>query len=233
MAAIYGRKGPALTRSIITPVPLPDVPMFYSPAGWYDAGRIQLGLLASWTDISNNGRHLLQATGANKPTNTANILGTHPAVVFAAAHFMKAVFTWNQPETIIAVFKATAYSGGVSDIFSDGNTLASAVVGSFDGTNSSLNAGAVLTTGNTIGKAVWSIMTMRFNGVNSFIRKDGTTLVTGNAGATNAGALTLNGLANGARGLNMSVAELILYSTAITTQSIVEIEQYLKLKYGL
>src|SRR5262249_21580840 len=40
--------------------------------GYYDASQMPLGATASFTDLSGNGNHYTQGTGANKPVCTAN-----------------------------------------------------------------------------------------------------------------------------------------------------------------
>lgn len=50
----------------------------------YDAASLALGAVSSWADSSGNGRHLVQATGANQPTAIAVVMagGNFQAVSF-------------------------------------------------------------------------------------------------------------------------------------------------------
>lgn len=50
---------------------------------WYDASKARIGSLSAWGDLSGNGNHLAQATGANQPVNTANIQNGLPGVLFS------------------------------------------------------------------------------------------------------------------------------------------------------
>ena len=61
--------------------------------GWWDASQIS-GVadgakLSSWPDLSGNGHHLAQATGANQPTyyktTVGQLVNSQPVVVFDGA----------------------------------------------------------------------------------------------------------------------------------------------------
>ena len=213
-------------------------PRIDSPAAWYESSQgvtSSLTLVSQWSDISGNNRHLLQASAGQKPIVLPNLINGFPAIRFDGVDdYLKATaFTLNQPETMFLVFKNITYgTSGVHDIVADGNTAGSMTVGSILAASTGISAGSAIAVAQGINNGVYGVSCFRWNGASSFIRNNGVEIKTGNVGANNAGGLTLGALGNNTRATNIEVAELIIFSTAISTSQIQDIEGELKLKYG-
>lgn len=152
--------------------------------------------VTTWTDFSGNGNSPTQAIADNKPLYIANVLNGLPIIRGDGSNdYLQKAFTCNQPFTDFIVFKINAE--GNNDYLYDGNTLNS---GAFFEAATAVDqfrffAGADL---NIIHPAVadFAIACLKINGASSKLSINAIN-VTGNAGATNPGGLTLFNSAGG------------------------------------
>ncbi len=216
------------------------LPQISGLAAWYrgDKGITIATGVSQWTDLSGGtGRNLTQATGALQPAYIVNAINGQPALRFSTAgtqNLATAAFTLNQAEAVWIVAKSITYgTAGVKDIWMDGNTAGSMVIGSVISGGYSISGGSAITYAASVANGVYAYIGNVYNGASSAIRVNGVQQATGNAGASNAGGITLGALANGTRGSNFECAELIVFSKSPAAGEIVAIEAYLKARYAL
>ena len=206
-------------------------------AAWYDASNaasltIETGV-SQWSDLSGNGRHLAQTTLNNQPAVATSAINSRPALDFDGSNDnLSATFTLSHPVRIFCVgnFRAT---GGQNQLF-DGtatNTMRMYIGGA---TEVAMFAGANLpaTVASVNGWFVWECF---FNGASSSLTRNGTTLASGNAGSnTTVGGLRLAVLGSGLSNFtNCQIAEVVLYSRAITASEASSVRSYLGGKYAI
>jgi len=202
--------------------------------GWWKADALALAedaAVASWTDSSGNGRHLLQADATKQPVYKAAVVGGKPVVRFTA-DFLKAVFTLGQPTHVLMVFRGTG-----TRVINEG---------AFDGATADTGyyytlADGMATYAGTFGPSIvtttreWHLHEVLFNGVGSEVRVDGGAAVTTPSPGTN----TMGGLTVGAYGtgttnfLNCDIAEVLVFNQVLSTSNRDDLELYIGEKYGL
>lgn len=207
--------------------------------GWWKADAIT-GLtngatVSSWSDSSGAGR-TLTATGVDTTyeTNQINTLpAVHPPGTASPSNYLTATFTLAQPFTLFTVVRRDAdntltqtpvASNGANDIaFYITNTE---TVGAF--------AGAALetATGQTVDSA--HIYSYVISGASSSISIDGTSAATGDPGSTGLSGITLAAATNHfGEYFAGEIAEVILYSRALSSGERALIDSYLSDRYAI
>lgn len=220
-----------------TPKSLPGL------VAWY---RADLGVtvatgVSSWADQSGTGdanKNLTQATGTKQPTlNTADAAyNNQPTLSFARAS-VQALHsgTWSaaqaQPSTTFIVGNDDGTA--TNQFYCDGNAAATQVLGNNGAGNYQAYAGTTLAGGTPSSSP--RILAAVFNGASSSLFISAKTAVaTGNAGATG-----LTGFTAGAAGdsvsntLNGKIAEIIIYSGALSAAQIAQVLTYLGARYAI
>lgn len=205
-------------------------------AAWYNASdtaslTMETGV-RQWSDISGNGRHLDQTTLNNQPAVANSAINSRPAIDFDGSNdSLSATFTLSQPVRIFCVgnFRAT---GTQTQLF-DGNATNSMRLYVSGVNQLALFAGATLSA--TVASITgWFVYECVFNGASSSLIIDGTTLASGNAGSNVAGGLRLAVLGTGNSNFtNCQIAEVVLYSRAITAGEASSVRSYLGGKYAI
>jgi len=201
-----------------------------TPIGWWDASAIT-GLsdtdkVASWTDLSGNGNHLIEPT--NQPTYRTGIQNGLPVVKFSGDSRLYAVIAGlEQPQTVFIVFRQTQWqensyiidgTDGPNILFVNGFTP-----------QINLHCGTLgpVTTDMTIGD--FKVCSIVSNGASSSIRVNGLNESIADAGAGNSGGLCIGRWAGG-NFPYVEVCEVLLYSG---TESRAANESGLATKWGL
>lgn len=188
------------------------------PAAWYryNSGIAEAGSgVSQWSDMSGNGRHLLQATDAQRPHKQAD-----GGILFSGDYgdpelLRATAFTLNQPVTIYALLKQITWTTVTATrVLFDGNTNGTAaVLQSATTPNLRAYAGALSTelplTLNTYGR-----ICVVFNGASSVFRIDDGADVTGNFGTANPGGFVLGAGGNNAGYSNIQAKEVLIYAAA-------------------
>jgi hypothetical protein len=186
------------------------------PVAWYRKGQgitVTGSGVSQWSDASGNGRHLLQATDAQRPA-----LQTDRTILFdGVAHNLKsAVFTLNQPTTYYLLFKQVTWTS--SDYIVDGDLINTGVLAQ---TNGGVSPGLQLYAGSGVGSNTdlaldtYGVAACVFNGASSVLQINNGTPLTGDAGAGNMGGVSLGKAGTGAGAhANVRVKELIVFSQA-------------------
>lgn len=209
------------------------LPLLTNLQAWFKADDLNLAdgaEIASWPDASGNGRTATQATAAARPLMALNAINGRPATRWdgTAKNLKTPAYTQAQPDTFFVVGKSIILSGGFT--FCDALTnLAHCFF--------RLNTVFSVTAGTTVPTMAldvnYHILAAQFNGVSSYVRKDG---VSGSVATCGNG--TINGLTIGSRGggafpMNGDIAEIMHYSGVLTADQLNQVGAYLSAKYNL
>lgn len=201
--------------------------------------RADLGItiatgVSAWTDQSGTGNNLAQPTGANQPAFTASVaaLGARPALTYSTTQWIfrdPFVGVLTQPYTVAAVWNLTDNSGtrrlydgnagGRDQCFTGVNNY---VIGA--GTNISATV-----TPNTGGHYSIGV----YNGASGTVAVDTVNLGAGAVGAANAGAMYVGSDFTGGANWIGDIAEVMMYSRALTAAEQTQLNAYFKARYRL
>lgn len=208
------------------------------PVGTYATNNIYRATTAQWSDLSGNVRHLLQATPAKQPAPIISAVNGQPALRFdtSAGMFLDTgAFTLNNPFSVYMIAKSITYgTAGVKDIWLDGESAGSMVIGSVLVGGYSISSGSAITYAAAVANGVYAYLGHVFGpGGTGIIRVNGTNQQTGSTGSSNAGGIHLGGLFGGTRGANFECAELIVLARQATATELVQLDTYAKGRYAL
>lgn len=123
-------------------------PLMYSPIFWLrDSYTLAATKIASWTDLSGNGNHFVQAVDASRPTyNAANTnLGNQPTADFAGGQTMTCSITGGyanvtvcycyRPVTAIVARPMITSGGAAGSLYAAGDAIALYGAAGFDQLN--------------------------------------------------------------------------------------------------
>jgi PKD repeat protein len=149
--------------------------------------------IVTWYDQSGNARHATQASAANQPqivfSGVTRISNGLPSVYFDGSdELLTPTFSLNQPTTQLSVAKIdNSYSLGTNYTIASSKTAGNRQHIFYRNTGKvAIFAGASIETiaNSTAGQKLFTAL---FNGANSLLRKNGTQVITGNAGTQNFG----------------------------------------------
>lgn len=202
------------------------------------------GRLSEWRDQSGLNNHFTQTTAVNRPYHVANYVGTKSAVNFLNSenNFLDCIFPqlYTQPNTIITVWNLDANSTQTYPIVYDrvnvyfNSTARNALYWISDNINI---VGNTVVTGYFKTRPFDLISTsVIHNGVNTKIYENNTLKNTVNAGNGGLSSLRLgNSEVNAVAGgrLSGNIMEQIIYNKSLSDAEMLQINEYLTLKYGL
>lgn len=224
------------SRSAVTAVRISNIPGSVAGLVQWNVGGVGTDR-ARWPDISDNGHDYIQATLARQPTIISSAInGLSARRLDGVAQLMVSTYTLIQPETVFLVYKSiTIGAAATNDIIFDGASgVATMALISDTTTKTTMNAGSSIAASATaIANGAYAYVTCQFNAASSFLNVAGSQLISGQVGAGNGGGMTLGALQNISRPTNIEVAEVLIYSTAVSAANIAIIETYLKRKYAL
>jgi hypothetical protein len=201
---------------------------------WLKADSLSLSdgdPVGTWADQSGLGNSPT-SSGSNRPTYHTAVINGLPAVQFDGVDdYLTKSFTLAQPEHVFLVVRQDSWVLGGSIL--DGTSLFVMLIQQYPGTPSVI-AYAGGFGPNPTSPLGWSLFEVLFNGASSEFRINAGSATTGDVGASNGGGITL-----GARGDTVSqyaavtIAEVIVYDSALSSTDRGHLETYLMSKYGL
>jgi hypothetical protein len=203
---------------------------------WLDASQLT-GLsdgaaVASWTDVSGNAAHAVQATGGNQPTyQTAEVNG-RPVIRFDGSDQLVATFAGSQAQpnaVAIVVRHGTSVTG--PQYLLDGLDTSNRH-GLFINAIGQLEAFAgasIIGTGPTAGEVV--IYTWNVNGASSVLYRNGVSHASGDVGAQALGGLSVGARFNTIEFLDGDVCEVVAYDTALSAGELTAWQTYAAAKW--
>lgn len=204
---------------------------------WFKAdaitGLVDGDPVTTWDDLGTLTRNLTQSNATNKPTYKTGIVNSLPVVRFDGSNdrMNTASFTAiTQAFTVFVVAKSTALTG--AQYFDATNRP-------LFGTNATprhtFYAGSSILTSTSAADTNWHVYTCIFNGASSVARRDGTSIITGNPGVQSLTDLYVGGdpLSATSAPLNGDIAEICVYTSALSQSDHNALGAYLAAKYGL
>lgn len=191
--------------------------------------------VSQWSDKSGNGRHATQGTTLNKPSYTSGgmVNGIIVPSFNGVNHWMatSGATSISQPNTMIAATKVA--SGFINPPIFDSLSASRQYVSFSNATtvNAYANLQITGTVASITGRAAQC--TAIFNGASSTLRFDRATVATGNVGTSTLGAEITVGSNRFQSALwKGEIAELLIYSKALSTTERDQVENYLATKWG-
>lgn len=218
-------------------------------AGWYDFSDIATlftdaartipvtadgDAIGACDDKSGNTRHATQATAGAKPTYKAGIKNQLSIGRFDGGDQLKtANFGLTQPTTVVMVYQMTTFVSlrYVIDGLPDPNKMA--ILSNTVSSASRYNAGTTRIVTGGLSVASFGLLTVLFSGASSYYRLNGSELDAGNVGTTAANGITLGNNPYGTAGFTGDIAEVVIYSTALSTGDRGSLEAYLNGKWAV
>lgn len=228
-----------LQAAAFSPVDIPGLKLWLkADTGVYkDAGTtlaVEGESIQQWNDQSGNANHVTQATAAARPIFKVNIVNGQPVVRFDGLDDWMATgaFTLNQPEMIFVVWKrAIGVIGYLIDGLAENSGSLYAGVTTINDVRLYAGASLVGAIGND---GAFLITGALANGASSQIWKNGTSIATGDSGASNMGGVTL-----GATGTSHTdplagdTPEIIIYDSVLSNANRNQVTSYLGTKYNI
>lgn len=212
-------------------------PLSLAPALWLDASTLSGAdgtQIASWTDLSGNGRHATQATESSQPKLYNGMQNGKPSLRFDGNDVLRtAAFSSpiSQPLTVFLVVRTEAWQSVFFDgIVSSPRTL----IGIYPVASKTLDlyAGATDTNAGTLATDVFQIIAAIFNGSQSYGWINGT-----KGSAVNAGTQGLTGASIGARFstnfLKGYISECFLVPSAVSDSDVAKMNANLNAKWAV
>lgn len=237
LTAIISQSGQSLGETYFSPVGVPGIVLWLDAAvGLYRDTAAVSNVTANgqfvryWTDRSGNGNHITN-NRSDFLWASAGAPNGLPSVVWqsATASGFRSVTSNAVPQPIYGFVVAARTVTNQSPIWLDSWTGTPARNFGFSGVGTvNLSAGTQLQGGNSR-LTSWALYSFVLNGTSSYTETNGVQVVVGSAG-TGIGAGHSIGFG---AAMDAQIAEIILYSGAITTNNVANTKAYLKAKYSL
>lgn len=196
-------------------------------------------LVASWASTGSNPIALTQTTDTNKPTFKTGIIGTRAAVMFDGNDNRMSTTDVDiaNPVTYFMVIKYIANPSGQDTLMSTyagGNGYGNALLHSSGTDGVFLYNGGQLSSNVNITDTNAYYLMGTFNQTSSLIRKNGSTIKTGSTGnvACDGGFWLACKGSNQTEHSNIYIAEVLVYSEAVSAINYATVESYLHDYYG-
>ena len=220
-------------------------------AAWWDASDAASittvsGRVSQWNDKSGNGVHATQSTANNRPENTSATLNGRAVMTFDGSNdIMSFTGTARTDETQFVVVRNNMVASAVSNqqILGDASSGfgVTAVIKNDGSTNSDVfthcggfslgttSARYQFPANNPFGPAV--VSAIRSSASGGILRTDGVQRAT--CTTSNSYALARIGGVGSSLPLNGYIAEIVIYSRALSVADVQRVERYLGTKWGV
>lgn len=224
---------------------------------WYDASvassiTSSSNKVSQWNDLSGNGLHLTQSTGALQPSTGTTTQNGRNVIAFAGSIIASTGVSYTANTLTVFYVALKTSAGGASNLFSrvisfslnndnDYDTTngmnpmyATNTLGGF-APNSTIYRNSAVAAAQSLTYNVANTTAFKLNGSNVDLWHNSTTATgTTSATALNSNRFAVgNGYAGGADGyLNGWVAEILVYKAILTTTEINATRDYLKTKWA-
>jgi hypothetical protein len=179
-----------------------------------------------WNDQSGNGNNATQATSGNRPTYNTNKYNGLPAITFAATNLITSgsLGPLAQPYTIFVVVRQSTFKANRTAVDTSNGTNECAVLAN----NSDIldiYAGSNVTGGGT---GPWpTTYCAVFNGASSSLNRNGTLIISGNAGTKAMNDLRLGANPSAASPWVGDIMEALVYAGTLSAGETAQINAYL------
>lgn len=202
-----------------------------------DAGITKDGgnLVSNWADQSGQGNDVAQATGTNQPLWVDSAYASKPTIRFDGVDnkMEKATFSGGAIAQTNFIFMVSTFPD------TDGRYAFNSVAAEPNrhallhspSTNYDVYAGTELT-GGTVTTTLQQL-TIKYAGSSSYLRKNGTQIISGDAGTGGMNGLRLAAGAGGGEYGLIDISEMLIYNASLSDADRDAIENYLKSRWGL
>lgn len=211
-------------------------PLSLSPILWLDASDAATitssgGLVSQWSDKSTGAKHAT-ATGTARPTTGATTQNGLNVLDFEGTNnIMSSAVTASQPWTAFVVAKSNATPLEYRAAFA-GTSVRMYALDKDNAYKRYVFAGLIFY-GATISYTSWSVVAVKINTTSSVIYLNGASDGTGNSGSGSLADCRIGGVPeNSQNRWKGSIAEIILYGSAMSDTDRQAVEAYLKAKWG-
>lgn len=202
-------------------------------AAWYDASQI-VGLtdgaaIATWPDMSGNGRDAVQAVAGNRPTYQTLEQNGRPAVrVDITDDWLDNPYVLNAVQTVFVVGKATPTSGYHTFLSTGGLRVYSNANGANWGIEIN-GGGGTFSAGQTVNThKILSVVASAFNNIKLFTNGANLVTVTGGTGWLGDVELSIGSLSNGTTFLlDGDILQIVIFNVALSDADRRAVENYL------
>lgn len=208
---------------------------------WLDASDLDgSSFLSSWVEKSPNAYNFQQATGSKQPQSFGSGFGTQnkPYVKFLSPDNMTLATNTNIELGVMTMFFALRIdfygtAGGIIDKWV--NTPEGYTVLMHSTTKKPrISTGATTLISTVVADVAPILVTVKINGASSFMEVNGTrTTGTLNLTPTSTQSLFLGGDGVSTLYNDWSLAEYIMYKSALTDEQVTQVSSYLNNKYGI
>jgi hypothetical protein len=190
--------------------------------------------VSSWTDQSGNARHMAQATGSKQPTYETNELNGLPVVRFVAASAKQLTNSTNFAAPVTVIYVGRQNGGANARVLTTvtNNWLLGFWNGAYDkgyfeGWVTSSTAGSPASDTN------WHLYSVVQTGALSSVYGNGALIASNGTGVAGPNGLAIGCWQVASECSNADVAEVLVYSTALSAADRQAVEGYLNTKYDL
>lgn len=240
MGAITIARAGTLAKPTAAPVFSPDD--IAGLRAWFDAdaitGKVDTDTISQWDDLSGNGLHATQATGANQPTYQTNEINGLPVVQFDGSNDSLGS-ALNNADASITVFLIGRFLSGaanVSRILSLSSDGAASIFNNGDSDYGyyANQGGSIVDLGGTPQTATILALVFASNSSTDAYR-DGTlhTTFDPSNGYTGGLPLTLGAQRSTENFAKCQIGEVLIYDSALGSTDREAVEQYLGDKWGI
>jgi len=232
-------------------VPPSFSPLDLSPALWLDASDATTlydattggslvaadGTIARWEDKSGNGRHMGQSTGVQQPLRKTLIQNGKDVVRFDGANdFMQSLLADNDLTTFTIFSVHLKNTSKTQGILYTGNASSNGLgFLEFSGNRSVLFGGVAFLDDGTFPNSSFELWAARRTGGTTSLNVNGASQALSNPTSTPSppSGTTIIGTDNGSSNLDGDIAEILMFSTALSDTDRAAVESYLNSKWAI
>lgn len=189
--------------------------------------------ITTWSDSSGNNYHLTNS--AHYPTMQTNVpTGLQSATFINTGDSLSNLaITVAQPLTVIVL--ANHYDGSVNYPALFDSATGGDMTVYLKSTGELPVIAAATAVEGTIAIPVneWIVFTATFNGASSSLRTNMSAAITGDPGANGLAGIVLGNLSGGNVATRWRIAEVLIYNTAVSSNDVVSLEQYITNKFSI
>ncbi|MDI1464055.1 M4 family metallopeptidase [Catellatospora sp. KI3] len=201
-----------------------------------DAGvTSSAGKVSNWADQSGTAHHASMTVAARQPTVVSGVVNGKPVIRFGGSQSLALTAINPSAFTIFVVGKNTKTTESFSMILGPGGDSANNQLRWENGTQALVyGSNGLPTATTTIGNTrVFHDLVIRYDGATLKVYRDGTLYSTTSGSASGGWAINQIGAYYSSYFMQGDLAELLVYSSALTDAARVSTQNYLKSKYAL
>ncbi|MBV1853609.1 M4 family metallopeptidase [Catellatospora tritici] len=193
------------------------------------------GLVSNWTDQSGTGHHASMTVAARQPSLASGVVNGKPVIRFGGSQSLSLVTINPSAFTVFVVGKNSKTTESYSMILGPGGNNANNQLRWENGTQALVyGSNGIPATTSTIGNTrVFHDLVIRYDGATLKVYRDGTLYTSTPVAASGGWSINQIGAYYSSAYMQGDLAELLVYSSALSDTDRVSTQNYLKSKYAL